>query len=213
MTSSASREPYRGSCRCGHIRYVAYITLPPAISPEGKVDRYSSVHFYKCNCTACLKFGLFHMRLPKATEDFYLLSPLEPEKELTDYKILEAGSSWYFCPTCGVRCFSFRGKGKVEDVELEEWVTKPADMTDTKAAAAAGGEGSKKITTKAWRIEKEGWDEGKRTSYLSINVQTLEPEDGLDLRELVDKKWLGFIDCREFKEKQRFDRPQTGGSW
>ncbi|KAK2834847.1 hypothetical protein FQN49_006855 [Arthroderma sp. PD_2] len=212
MASTESHQPYRGSCRCGRIRYVAYATLPPVISPEGTVDRYSSVHFYKCNCTACLKFGLFHMRLPKAPRDFYLFSPLEPEKELTGYKITETGSKWYFCPTCGVRCFSFGGKGKVEEVEVEEWVTKPADMTDMKAAAAAAGP-KRMVKTKAWRIEEEGWDEGNRSCYLSVNVQTLEPEDGMDLVELIDKKRVGFLDCREYKEKQRFDHPQLGGTW
>ncbi|EGE00177.1 hypothetical protein TESG_07497 [Trichophyton tonsurans CBS 112818] len=216
--AETTREPYRGSCRCGLIRYVAYITMPPAIGPDGKVDRYSSVHFYKCNCTACLKFGLFHMRLPRAPQDFLLLSPLQPENDLTAYKILEEGSTWYFCPTCGVRCFSFGGKGRAKEVDVEEWATKPADTTDLKAgaaatAAAAGDEVPKKVKTKAWTIDEDGWDEGLRSCYLSVNAQTLEPEDGLDLREIVDKKWLGYLDYREMKEKQRFDRPHVGGSW
>lgn len=212
--AAVTREPYRGSCRCGLIRYVAYITMPPVVGPDGKVDRYTSVRFYKCNCTACLKFGLFHMRLPNAPQDFRLLSPLEPEKILTAYKILEEGTTWYFCPTCGVRCFSFGGKGRAEEVEVEEWATRPADTTDVKAAAAAaGGEGSKTVRTKAWTIQKEGWDEGLRSCYLSVNAQTLEPEDGLDLREIADKKWLGYLDYREMKEKQRFDSPHIGGSW
>lgn len=67
--------------------------------------------------------------------------------------------------------------------------------------------------TKVWRCKAEGWKEGK-TDYLSVNALTVEQgQEGFDLRELVDRKWVAYLDCKEYKEEDRFDYPQVGGTW
>jgi hypothetical protein len=51
---------------------------------------------------------------------------------------------------------------------------------------------------RVWRPKKEGWDEavGKGSkSYLSVNMTSLDAgQDGLDLREFVDKGWIVYTD-------------------
>lgn len=89
------------------------------------------------------------------------------------------------------------GEGEIVDVDLD----------------VAMGKESEGTITKVWRCKPEGWKEG-RTSYLSVNALTIEAgQEGLDLRELVDKKWVEYDDCKDFKEEDRFDYPQVGGTW
>jgi hypothetical protein len=49
---------------------------------------------------------------------------------------------------------------------------------------------------RVWRPKKEGWDEalGKGAkSYLSVNMTSLDAgQEGLDLREFVDKGWIVY---------------------
>lgn len=192
--SLSNRRPYHGSCRCGFIRYIAMVSLPPNVDKDA--DHRSTVRFYKCNCTLCMKAGMFHMRLPDAPNDFYLLSPLNPAEELVDYKCADKITSLYFCPKCGVRCHMFRGKGKQDEVDLE---VKPGQIEKTKV----------------WRPDEVGWEEEAETrhSYLSVNAHTLDQPDGLDLRQLTEKKWILYIDCLEFKGEGQYDYPYPGGIW
>ncbi|KAK2744582.1 hypothetical protein FQN57_004187 [Myotisia sp. PD_48] len=159
------------------------------------------------------------MRLPKAADDFYLLSPLDPEKELSDYKCARNTTSWYSCPTCGAKCFLIWGKGSVQDVELPENLLKPAKSGDELEkhdfSSKPLDEGSQKLVkTKAWKIDGRNWDEINGGCYFSINAHTLDPEDGFDLRELVENKWIKYLDCLQYKEsKPSFSRPFPGGTY
>lgn len=188
---SGERRPYRGSCHCGLIRYIAFFSLPP--NTDADVTNHKAVRFYKCNCTFCLKADLLHTRLPNAPRDFYLLSPSSPS-DLSNYKCNTEKLNFYFCPTCGVRCFQMNGTGKTDEVELEV-------------------EPGKVEKTKVWRFDEEHWPEMESVdALLSINAVTLEPEDGLDLRELVDKKWLRYGNYRT-KWEGLVDQPYPGGTW
>jgi hypothetical protein len=177
------------------MKYIVFLTLPPAaLGPD--VLHTPSVRFYKCNCTTCHKMGIFHVRVPDSPNDFYLLSPLDLSS-LGDYLCADKVIHWYFCSNCGVRCFALRGEGEVTEVDLE---------------AALGKESEGKMT-KVWHCKEEGWKEGKG-SYLSVNAHTIEPgQEGLDLRELVDKKWVAYLDVLDDTEEDRFNYPQHGGTW
>lgn len=194
MSSLPNRRPYHGSCHCGKIRYVAFVSLPPTVGP--KVDPRTTVRFYKCNCTTCHKFGIFHMRVPNPPEDFYLLSPNDPS-QLSSYSCNDRLLDWYFCPDCGTRCFTVGGKGKNEDVDLEAALGKPS-------------EGKK---TTVWKtITQEPTGPGR--NYLSINVHSIDQgQEGFDMRNFVDEKWVEYLDCKEETNPPRYDRPQEGGTW
>lgn len=196
MESSAQPEPksarraYKGSCHCGFIKYVVYIPLPPTAlegtTPEEQRER-GSVRIYKCNCTTCQKLGLFHLRPPAPTEDFALLSPLDPFTELGDYLVFDKLIHWFFCKTCGGRCFSLYGEGEVVTKEIEGetrqvWIPKPIEQ------GAA------------------------RRLYLSVNAHSLdEGQEGLDLREWHEKGWIQYLDVLDMKEEPRFGKPYRGG--
>ena len=60
-----------------------------------------------------------------------------------------------------------------------------------------------------WAPRREGWEEGT-TGYFSINRLTLDqPQEGLDLREWVDKKWIFYMDHMSDTDKAKYsyDRP------
>jgi hypothetical protein len=122
--------------------------------------------------------------------------PLHPEKGLGKY-ICEGGrTSYYFCKTCGVRCFSFRGKGEVAEVHTEGWGSQ--ESKDEK-------------TVQVWRPKKEGWKEGEG-SYLSLNALTFEPgQEGFDLREWREKNWIWYLDKLHKKGDARLGEPHEGG--
>src|SRR5271156_3775110 len=113
------RRPYHGSCHCGLTRYIAYLTLPPPIiSPNPPPS--STIRIYKCNCSTCHKMSFFHIRLIDSPRDFILLSPLNPTTGgLKDYTCFAKNAHWYFCGTCGVRCFAVAGEGEIRGVEIE----------------------------------------------------------------------------------------------
>ena len=194
-TLTLTRRPYHGSCHCGHVRYIVFLTLPPA-APDETTEEIPSVRLYKCNCTPCHKMGIFHVRVPNSPNDFYLLSPVD-KAGLSDYLCSDKELHWLFCSNCGVRCFIFEGESEVADVDLE------AEM----------GKESKAKKTKVWKCKAEGWKEGK-ASYLSVNALTIEAgQEGFDLREAVDKKWVAYLDCLNYKDDDRWDYPQVGGTW
>jgi hypothetical protein len=152
---------------------------------------------------------LFHLRLADAPNDFQLFSPLSLAG-LGDY--VTGGSNggrlhFYFCKTCGVRCFTFFGTGELHG----------SNEPDSR-----GHESEKPY----WQPKREGWleyrefdDEGKekeRTGYLSVNAATLEAgQEGGDLRVWQDRKWLYYIDCLEDEKpgEDRKEYPHSGGMW
>jgi hypothetical protein len=138
--------------------------------------------------------SFFHVRLPDAVNDFRLLSPLDPQKELSDYTCFHKQIHWYFCPKCGVRCFAFMGEGVVKEAEVEG------------------------KTVKVWG-PKEGWIEGTENgSYLSVNAVTLEAgQEGLDLREWTEKGWIAYLDILLVPQQEpgenRLGKPFEGGMY
>ncbi|GAB1317675.1 Centromere protein V [Madurella fahalii] len=203
MAAPSTRRPYTGSCHCGIIKYIVYLTLPH-VPPEpmdlrDKDGRRRQV-FYRCNCTTCQKAGFLHMRLPSPPDDFLLLSPLDPLRELSDYQCFERRLHWLFCRTCGVRCFTFAGEGEV----LEKVVP------ETQAATVPAGE---KVAV--WS-PKRGWVE-EEARYLSVNAYTLDAgQEGVDLREWTEKKWVLYLECLaegDGPAERRYERPFAGGAY
>lgn len=206
------RRPLHGSCHCGHMKYVLFVSMPPAVALEQQPDivKQSRVRFYKCNCSTCHKTGFFHMRLPDPPNDFFLLSPTDT-KELSDYTCFDHELHWLFCKNCGVRCFIVQGEGKTEEVDLQQAlsggvkVKKKTESTTEKAVTV-------------WRLDPEFWTRNRGQRYLSVNALTIDheqPEDGqgLDLRKLVDSKWLEYLDCKDDLLEPRYDYPHEGGTW
>ncbi|KIW09178.1 uncharacterized protein PV09_00109 [Verruconis gallopava] len=129
--------------------------------------------------------GIFHLRLADAANDFILLSPLDPFKDLGDYLCSDKIIHWFFCKTCGVRCFSFTGKGQVVDKDVD-------------------GE------TKTVWAPAEGFVEGKN-GYLSVNATSLDAgQQGLDLREWHEKGWIHYLDTLDAKEETSWTKPHRG---
>jgi hypothetical protein len=183
------------------MKYVLFVSMPPAVALGPDVDQYSRVRFYKCNCSTCHKTGFFHMRLPDPPNDFFLLSPTDTTNELLDYQCFDHELHWLFCKNCGVRCFIVEGKAKTEEVDLHLLgaTTEPSDKK-----------------TMVWRLDPEAWK--VTNDYLSVNALTIDfkqPEgtNWLDLRKLVDNKWLEYDDCKDLKLESRYDYPHEGGMW
>lgn len=136
--------------------------------------------------------GFFHIRPMDSPNDFQLLSPADPS-QLSDYTCFDHWIHWYFCPKCGVHCFSFNG-----DSEIRE----------------ADEDGEKR---KVWAPKVEGWledDKGADSSYLSINAQTLEPgQEGLNMLEWTEKQWIAYIDCLDLVGDTRLKEPHEGGTY
>lgn len=218
--SSPTRRPYTGSCHCGATRYIIFLTLPHAPAPVQPGQQRSPKgvqNFYRCNCTLCHKAGLLHVRPLSPTDDFLLLTPLNPYTEMSDYTV--AGlpyppSHWLFCKGCGMRCVSVRGAGGVATLDVDEAGLGPvADRL--REAGLVGPEG--KVT--AWRPEKPIGEEGAWNGYLSINGYSLDADqEGLDLREWKEKGWVLYLDLLELKGKGcaaevQYERPQDGGAY
>jgi hypothetical protein len=173
-------------------------------------------NFYRCNCTLCQKAGLLHVRPLSPPDDFLLLSPQDPYNELGDYVVPDVKyppSHWLFCKSCGMRCVSLRGAGSLSKLDIDEAGLGPvADRLRDAGLVGADGKVS------AWRPEKPtdvaDWD-----GYLSINGYSLDAgQEGLDLREWKEKKWVLYLDLLELKGKGKaaevvYDRPQEGGAY
>lgn len=195
VDSAPQRRPFTGSCHCGETRYVIFLNLPH--DPPEKLRIGQSL--YRCNCTICHKTGFFHVRVDSSPDDFLLLSPNDPFTDLGDYQCDSKFIHFFFCRTCGVRCFSFAGKGEHVAVDL---------------GAIGVGEG----TVRAWRPKKDAWKEvrGDGGGYLSVNGQTLDSnQEGLDMREWYDKKWLYYFDLLEPTAvgSITYDGPYKGGTY
>jgi hypothetical protein len=197
-TPTTTRSPFHGSCHCGSIKYIVFITLPPesAVGP-------GTTRFYKCNCTICTKIGYLHCRLPDSTQDFLLLSPTKLEN-LASYQVFKKHIDWVFCRDCGVRCFAVAGPMETVEVDVQELVEGKSEGKKTLVTRPQAG---------AW-VERGTREQ--RNAYLSVNLLTLEKEQGFDLRELVEKKWLAYLDCYEtggVRSEPRYDRPFEEGTY
>lgn len=197
-----SRLPYHGSCHCGHIRYLIYITLPPAPADvslhaapakKGEKSARTRTRFYKCNCSACLKMGILHMRPAFPDEDFFVVAPESMNDDIWvgDYRCVTGYVHWYFCKNCGVRCFQIGGA---------EWVREKVGLPD----------GEEKEVLRVKPVDGMYF-------YVSVNALTVDQDQrsgvNLDLRELVDSKGLIYLDCKEEKGERRVDYPHVGGTW
>ncbi|KND88893.1 hypothetical protein TOPH_06423 [Tolypocladium ophioglossoides CBS 100239] len=199
--ANPTRVPFTGSCHCGAIRYILFLTLPhphsETLPPPKGVQR-----FYRCNCTVCHKMGHMHIRPASPTDDFLLLSPLDPFRDLGDYQCYDKVLHFFYCKTCAVRCFIFGGEGEVVDVDL--------------AALGVSGAGQAGKGTKAWRPKRDG-GRPKYGNYLSVNGHSVDAgQKGFDMRELTDKKYVLYCDCLSDKAQEapaRYGRPQDYGSY
>lgn len=225
------RRPLKGSCHCGRVRFLLYLTLPHVLVPfeeQYKAGPNGPRHqnFYRCNCTLCHKGSFFHIRPPSSPDDFLLLSPLDPFKgDVLQEYVKEGGKvHTFFCKTCATRCFGFSGEGEIIDVDLqgigvdgvEELVEQLTSNTD---AEAHGGS----ATVKAWKPKKEGWNETastKTASYLSVNAYAIDAgQEGFDLREVTEKKHLVYLDGLNFQQNggsmnmPSVERPFPGGAY
>ena len=125
-----------------------------------------------------------------------LLAPLDPDHELSTYLCFSKKRKYYFCPTCGVRCFTFTGVGETDVVDF-------AELGDDK-------EGKREV----WRAK---WDGDVDTEpYVAINGTTIDPREDFDLSVLTEEKRVQYFDGRSPEENEkepRWDRPHYGGCY
>lgn len=77
---------HQGGCHCGRVRYEV---LAPRV-----------LEVLDCNCSICLKTGLWHLIVPKT--HFRLL---QGEDALTEYQFGTGTARHLFCATCGIKSF------------------------------------------------------------------------------------------------------------
>ncbi len=203
------RRPFNGSCHCGAVQYIAYLNVPYP-GPQAGIER-----LYRCNCRICHKIGFMHIRVPNVPDDFLLLSPLDPFKELGDYQCARKKLHFFFCKTCGVRCFIFMGEGRVSDVEIE------ADSLDIPlerlTLSDEAKEQPKKKSVKVWHSLPDGEAVNiPHGQYLSVNAHTIDADqEGFDMRDWADKKAIQYLDYlkAEHDGASRYDRPHIGGCY
>lgn len=200
-STTRKRHAFNGSCHCGNIRFIVFLNLPhdPPQSPQHVQS------LYRCNCSACHKAGILHTRLDSTPDDFILLSPQDPFKDLGDYQYGEKILHYFFCRNCGIRCFTFSGEGENVDLDLRQL------LGQERGQAIQEGD-----TTKVWRAKKEGWKDGRHTGYLSVNANTIDQlQEGFDLREWTEKGWIYYIEMfnppDDAPEPMSYDRPFPGG--
>lgn len=195
-SSQPKRQPCRGSCHCGLTQYVVFLTLPHPFSSTYP-PRPTQQEIYRCNCTTCHKLNIFHVHPSNPRDDFLLLSPLDPDRELSSYQCYDKVQKWFFCPTCGVRCFTFGGVGETVVVDLPE-------LGDEK-----GGE------REVWRAKWDGTEESR--PYVSVNGTSIDYREDFDLRVLTEEKRVQYFDDRsepvEKKLEARWERPHWGGCY
>ncbi len=203
MDTQSSQVSLSGSCHCGSVRYIVRLMFPHATNDPDSSNAEEQ-EFYRCNCTVCHKSGHFHVRPVKPTDDFLLLSPLDPFAELGDYQCFGKKLHFFFCRTCGVRPFVFAGDGEVVEVKATEVRTsnersEPADHEKL---------------IKVWR-PKRGDDPKPEDHYLSVNGHTIDSDqDAFDMRVLSEKKQVLYVDCLSEPEgPSSYDRPPHGGCY
>jgi hypothetical protein len=140
--------------------------------------------------------NFFHVHPAHPRNDFVLLSPLDPDRELGLYQTLSHERNYYFCPRCGVRCLTYSGESEIVAVDLTE--------------LGEQGEGKREV----WRAK---WDGQEATEpYVAINGVTIEPREDFDLRLLTEEKRVQYFDGRSAVEDEktpRWDRPHYWGCY
>lgn len=220
-----TRRPYTGSCHCGHVKYIVYLTLPTLpYPPTTQTDfRKASGHrIYKCNCTICHKASLLHIRTLDAANDFFIVSPKNPMAEGSGLKAYVAKGNTgpsHFCEYCGVRGFTLRGEGYSEEVELPTSLVQRLEsrILDGTAGEVTGKEGE---TTRVavWRPKKD-WHESQEDDsggddYLSVNGVTLDAHnENFDLRQLHEKGYVGYMQTLQWVGYDYEDKPYFGGAY
>ncbi|OAA60097.1 DUF636 domain-containing protein [Cordyceps fumosorosea ARSEF 2679] len=192
------RAPLHGGCHCGATRYVLFLTLPaPPPDPSSPPPGAGQQRFQRCNCTTCHKMGLFHVKPASAARDFLLLRPLDPYAALGDYLTDDKEIRFFFCRTCGVRCFSTNATGEVVGVEDAAALGLPA-------------------RTRAWRAV-EGSGAPEYGTFVSVNGHTVDADQTeFDMRELTEKRCVRYLDTfSEHGKGQpgRWDRPHDHGCY
>ncbi|TQN66769.1 hypothetical protein CSHISOI_08682 [Colletotrichum shisoi] len=230
MEAPPTRRPYKGSCHCGETQYIVFLTFPhtlPPPRPAKEKEPRAHQEFYRCNCTTCQKAGFFHMRLASSPDDFLLLKPLDPYKDLGDYTVYQKDLHFLFCKGCGMRCLILMGQGEVEEVDLEAMGVESGGgdaatdgaRDEARDGARDGAQGGEGRPTKVWRPKRDSWKEGKKFgSYLSVNGYSVDAgQEGFDLREITENKWVGYLDWLELHSEGsqgiRYDRPWEGGAY
>jgi hypothetical protein len=177
------------------MQYIVFLWLPHPFSstnPPRPVDQ----EIYRCNCSTCHKMNFFHVN--PNPRDFLLLSPLDPDQGLSTYQCNDKSNKYYFCPRCGVRCFTFGGVSEI--VTLDS-----AELGD------AEGEAKREV----WRAKWDGQDATR--PYISVNGVTIEYREDFDLRVLTEEKRVQYFDDRSEPEEKkgppRWERPYYGGCY
>ncbi|POR32201.1 DUF636 domain-containing protein [Tolypocladium paradoxum] len=198
-SSPSARHALNGSCHCGALRYIVFLTLPHP-HPGGQAPPRGSQRFYRCNCTICHKAGFFHVRVASSADDFLLLAPLDPLADLGDYLWQKKRLHFLYCRTCATRCFIFVGDGEVVDVDLAQ-------------LGVAGETAEPGNRTRVWRVKRDGAHPDYGT-YLSVNGNTIDAGQAFDMRELTDKKIVQYYDyLHDDAAAGRYDRPHPGGCY
>lgn len=207
MEKEPRRVPLTGSCHCGHIRYIIHLTLPHPHDPSAPPSS-SGQRFYRCNCTVCHKMGHFHVRPSSPTHDFLLLTPSSPSastsplSQLGNYTTGAGNLNFYFCQTCGVRCFIFAGTDfEPVTVNLEELGVGWKD----------GGE-----EVQAWR-PRLGGGHPEMGHYVSVNGHTIDAgQEAFDMRALTEGNMVQYCDCYSPEEDEaplQYGKPHIYGSY
>ncbi|KUJ15311.1 DUF636 domain-containing protein [Mollisia scopiformis] len=191
-TAAPKRQACPGSCHCGFTQYIVFLILPHPFSSSHPPPPHTGQEVYRCNCRTCYKMNFFHVHPAHPRDDFMLLSPLDPDRDLSTYFCCEKKRKFYFCPKCGVRCFTFSGVGETTVVDVP------------------GEEGKREV----WQAK---WDGGMETRpYVSVNGTTIDAREDFDLRVLTEEKRVQYFDDRSElgeKKEERWDRPHYGGSY
>ena len=213
--TTPTRKPLTGSCHCGFIRYILFLTLPNPFS-ETNPPSASDQLILRCNCTTCHKLGALHIKPADVTRDFLLLSPLDPFTELGDYTTNDAEIHFFFCKVCGVRCFSLTGGCETAEVDLAALGALPNTATTT----PGGVETETETKTKVWRATEQGGNPEYGGTKVMVNALTVDAGQeslGFDLRVFTEKRQVKYADTLPDKVEDslpaRWDRPHLGGCY
>ncbi|KIX97567.1 uncharacterized protein Z520_07020 [Fonsecaea multimorphosa CBS 102226] len=149
--------------------------------------------------------NFFHVHPANPRDDFMLLSPLDPDRELSTYQCHDRKRKYYFCPKCGVRCLTFGGVGETHVVDFTELA-----LGDDNRDEEEEEEGKREV----WRAKWDGEDDTR--PYVSVNGTTIDYREDLDLRVLTEEKRVQYFDGRSEPDEEkepRWDRPHDGGSY
>ncbi|KAK5189990.1 hypothetical protein LTR99_006371 [Exophiala xenobiotica] len=148
--------------------------------------------------------NFFHVHPANPRDDFMLLSPHDPDVGLSTYQCNDRKRKYYFCPKCGVRCFTFTGVGETDVVDFKKLQVLVGDSTQEL-------EGKREV----WRAKWDGEDDTR--PYLSVNATTIDVREDFDLRLLTEEKRVKYLDGRSEPEDEemeaRWDRPHYGGCY